>query len=133
MLGVDHTIVGRAIRLAQLPHEVIEAFRTPLEIQFRWGADIAEALTTDQARVFAVAARLKAEVPRRPARDVYAALAGIEQVSPRENTHEFTSAGKVVAEWEKGRSGAATIKVHAGALSADKERKLVEFLKDLFD
>lgn len=133
MLGVDQSIVSKAIRLAQLPREVVEAFRSPLEIQFRWGSDIAEALATDRTRVLAVAERLKAEVPRRPARDVYAALAGIEPVSARESALEFTSAGKVVAEWEKGRSGAATIKVHAGALSADKERKLVEFLTRLFD
>jgi ParB family chromosome partitioning protein len=133
MLGVDHSAVGKAIRLAQLPRPVIEAFRTPLEIQFRWGSDIAEAMTTDPQRVLAVAESLKAELPRRPGREVYAALVGIEPASPREQTREFTSAGKVVAEWETGRGGAATIKVRAGALSAEKERRLREFLQRLFD
>ena len=133
MLGVDQAVVSRAIKLAQLPSQVIDAFPSPLELQFRWGSEMAEALAKDPARVMALAEQLRAEVPRRPARDVFAALAGIEPVRAGEHTHEITSGGKVVAEWTKGAGGVATIKVRAGALSAAKERKLAEFLQRLFD
>ena len=133
MLGVDHALVSKAIRLASLPDFVISAFASPLELQFRWGEEIADALAKDPQRVQAIAEGLCGEVPRRSAREVYSALVGLGAASPRKDVHEIASGGKVVAEWTKGAGGSATIKVRPGVLTQARERKLVQFLQGLFD
>jgi ParB family chromosome partitioning protein len=131
MLGVDQSIVSRAIKLTQLPREVVEAFPSPLQIQFRWASDIADALDRDPASVKAIAQQLKVEAPRRTARDVYAALIGSDTPSSQENLRAFTSGGKVLAEWAKSPNGSSTIKLRTGALSPDQEGQLAEFLSQL--
>jgi ParB family chromosome partitioning protein len=46
-LGVDVSLVSKSVSLARLPETVVAAFQSPLDIQFRWAAPLAEAMQKD--------------------------------------------------------------------------------------
>ena len=60
-LGVDVSLVSKSVSLARLPEPVVAAFQSPLDIQFRWAAPLAEAMqkdpdgTLERARTLAAA------------------------------------------------------------------------------
>lgn len=43
-LGIDLSNLGKSLSLARMPAVVLEAFSSPLDIQFRWAADLRSAL-----------------------------------------------------------------------------------------
>jgi len=58
-LGVDVSLVSKSLSLARLPDAVVEAFPSPLDIQFRWAQPLAEALQRDPDGVLARAQGLQ--------------------------------------------------------------------------
>ncbi len=66
-IGRDHGDISKALRIAALPAEVVAAFASPNDIQFRWASVLTEALGRDRASVLRVAADplLKELQPRR--------------------------------------------------------------------
>lgn len=73
-VGVDLTQVGKAISLAKLPVEVIEAFASPLDLQFRWAKPLADAAERDRAALIKRAKKAISLGPNRSAKDVLQAL-----------------------------------------------------------
>ena len=61
-LDVDISIVSKSLSLARLPDEVVQAFASPLDIQFRWASILAEALQKDPDGVLARAREVKAHL-----------------------------------------------------------------------
>lgn len=55
-VGRDHSDISKAMRIATLPQEVVGAFASPNDIQFRWAALLTEALERDRDAVLRVAA-----------------------------------------------------------------------------
>lgn len=129
-IGVDSANLSRSIRLASLPIEVIEAFESPLDLQFRWGADLADAVEKDTARVMLQAEELRMLKPKLDAKQVYLRLIGKGQNGEVER-REFTSEGRKVASFERDAKGNATLKFKGGALGPAREKKLLEFLEKL--
>lgn len=133
-LGVEQSILSKAIRLASLPGELVDAFPSPLELQFRWGSDLADAFDKDPARILSIAEQVRRQEPRPVAKEVYARLIGATTVGESAaTTREFSIGGKRAAAWTKDLKGNASLKIKPGVLSAAKERKLVEFLEKLFE
>ena len=73
-LGVDAGHMGKAITLARLPVEIIAAFDSPLDLQFRWSGLLREALDRDPAGVMAKAGRIAASRESKKASDIFSAL-----------------------------------------------------------
>jgi ParB family transcriptional regulator, chromosome partitioning protein len=46
-LGVDVALVSKSLALARLPQAVLDAFRSPLDVQYRWAQPLSEALQKD--------------------------------------------------------------------------------------
>ncbi len=65
-LGVDQTVISRAVQLASLPREIIQAFASKLDLQFRFAAPLAKACAEDRAAAIAQAKEI-AKMTRRPA------------------------------------------------------------------
>ena len=131
-LGIDSSNLSKAIRLASLPPEVIEAFSSPLDIQWRWGTALADAMESDPARLLAAAERVRALIPRPLPKDVFDQLIknGLTSLPV---TKEFrTAAGSVAASWSKDKRGSVSLKVRPGAMSALQEKKVLDFLERLF-
>lgn len=131
-LGVSHGAVGMAVQLASLPVEVVQAFASPLEIQFRWAAPLAQAVERDPAEVARRAREIAGELPRPSAREVVARLTSGEGAAPAPMPIEFTRDGKRVGQLERDARGNVAIRLKAGALTAAQEKRLTEFLGKLF-
>jgi ParB family chromosome partitioning protein len=132
-LGVDQGNISKAVQLASLPDDLIAAFSSPLELQYRFAPLLKTALDKDQARVLAVAQELSLLRPRLPVAQVMARLLGAEPVVHQDPPRVFSVNGKVVASLDKDAKGAISVRIRAGGLSASKERKLADFLDRLFE
>jgi ParB family transcriptional regulator, chromosome partitioning protein len=64
-LGVDLSGLGRTLMLADLPAEVVAAFASPLDLQFRWAKPLADAASHDLAGLKKRAESIAA-LPQRP-------------------------------------------------------------------
>lgn len=130
-LNVSQTNLSMAIALASLPPEVIDAFPSPLDLQYRWAAPLTEALEKDTARVMTVAGEIAGTTPRPNSKEVFARLVTPEG-GDASVTKEFRVADKQIGTWTRSRTGAISIKLKAGALNQSSERKLLEYVERLF-
>jgi len=129
-LGVDFTLASRAVQLANLPAEVVAAFPSPLDLQYRWGSAIHEVLERDRERVLSAAQELAQAQEKLSAQATLDRLLGVSDAAvAAERTEIRSKGGKVAAVWSRDRKGAGVLKIKPGALSAAAERKLVEFLR----
>lgn len=132
-IGVQSGNVSTAIQLASLPPEVVAAFGSPLELQFRWGAALKAALDKDAEGVVGRAREIAA-LPTRPSpRETLARLLDAARHGRTASFRQFMNGGSVAATWEKDGKGALLMRVKSGALSPVKEKKLLDFLERLFD
>lgn len=74
-LQIDSTGLTRLLAIARLPGAVLDAFVSPLQIQFDWGALLNDALQRNPDSVLARAAELKADPARTP-KHVFEQLVG---------------------------------------------------------
>lgn len=72
--SIDLSQLGKALALARLPQDVIMAFASPLDLQYRWGPELTQALQKDPDLVLARAKELQMQTPRPSAQQVIARL-----------------------------------------------------------
>lgn len=65
-LQIDSTGLSRLLAVANLPGPILDAFESPLDIQFDWGAMINDAMQVSPDAVLAKAAELKVTNPKKP-------------------------------------------------------------------
>ena len=132
-IGAQVGNVSTAIQLASLPSEVIDAFPSPLSLQFRWGTALKGAIDKRPDDVLGQARELAALNPKLPAKEVLARLTGVGASTTREAPVKLTSKGKVIGFWDKDQKGNVSVQIKAGSLPAAKEKRLREFLEKLFN
>jgi ParB family chromosome partitioning protein len=133
-IGVDPTNLTKALALARMPSEVVEAFLSPLDLQFRWATDLKAALEADPAALKARARKLGQERTNMSAKAIFASL-----VSPEGGTsidvpavRSFEKNGKVQGTMKLDKAGRATIKISA-PMSTARQQKLAKLLQGFFD
>lgn len=128
-LGVDHSNVAKVVKLANLPQDMIDAFQSPLELQVRWGNDLAGAYETDPERVLNVARQL-AELPTKlAAKQVFERLMGYTNTQSALTVTELKRDGKVVGSWRRTAKGAIKVDLKAKSLTPEQEKKLLGLLE----
>lgn len=131
-IGAQSGNVSRAIQLASLPQEIIDAFASPLDLQYRSLDTINPALERDARAVLEQARRLAAMEPKLPAKEVLDRLMGIEPATaPVEFRNRLMVDGKAVGSWDKDAKGNVTLRLKAGVLGEGKEKRLREFVEKL--
>jgi len=75
-IGRDLGDVGKALSLARLPAVVVEAFPSPLDLQFRWAKPLSDAQQKDPEGLIARASAIRARQESLNARQVMEALLG---------------------------------------------------------
>jgi ParB family transcriptional regulator, chromosome partitioning protein len=131
-LNISGGGLSMALALASLPEEIIKAFPSPLELQFRWAADLTHALEEDTARVMTLAQEFVSKSPRPSAKEVLSALVGV--AGSREAppiSKELRVGDRVCGSFVRDAKGAVNLKLKAGALTLAGEKKLMEFLERL--
>lgn len=68
--SIDLSQLGKALALARLPVDVLSAFPSPLDLQYRWATELTKALQKDPDRVLAAAKKINSEPRNRSAAQV---------------------------------------------------------------
>ena len=58
-IGIDHSNVSKAIAITQLPTEIVDAFGSPLNLQFKWSTGLKEVIQKDPEGVLERVAEIK--------------------------------------------------------------------------
>jgi ParB family chromosome partitioning protein len=72
--SIDLTNLGKALALARLPDDVLKAFSSPLELQYRWATELTQALQKDPDMVLSNAKNIQSLNPKPPAKEVLKTL-----------------------------------------------------------
>lgn len=132
-VGLQSSNVSTAIQLASLPAQVVDAFATPLDLQFRWASELKSALDRDPEGVLARAAEVASRTPRPNARETLACLVASERSAGTSTLRQFTLKGKLAGTWEQDVKGSIVVRLKPKTLTREKEKRLLEFLGRLFD
>lgn len=134
-IGVDLSNLGKAVALARLPAAVVEAFASPLDLQFRWVPALNQALASNAAELEQRARVIASDRGNRTARQIFEALvaapAGGGGTVPRPAGHQIEVGGKTVASVRFDSRGRASIRVEA-ALSAAQQKEMLAWLQQFF-
>jgi len=133
-IGVDSTNLSRALALARMPSEVVDAFASPLELQFRWATDLKAALETDPLGVMDRARKLASQRTNMTSKAIFAALLspGDAPSTGAPAIRSFDKDGKVQGTMKLDKAGRATIKIHA-PMTAARQQKLTKLIQGFFD
>lgn len=127
-IGRDVSDIGKALAVARLPMAVIEAFGSPLDLQFRWAKPLSDAQQKDPDLLLNRAKSLR-DAKLSP-KDIFAALVAetTQKASPRVVNVERD--GVVAATVTKSVGGMVSIKLHK-AMDDGRMDKLVKALEKL--
>jgi len=134
-LGVDLSAVGKALAIADLPVAVIEAFVSPLDLQFRFAKPLMQALTRKREAVLRRARAIKETGGDRKPKAVLDQLVaaageeGVERFHPPVPT-VVEVGGRQVATVEMQPTGRVDIGIEEGVLSAEKLPALTDMLRE---
>ena len=73
-VGMDHSQLSKALNLARLPSDVLKAFESPLDLQYRWVFDLVSAIQKDPDHVLNIAKAIQMENHRPSSVDVFKQL-----------------------------------------------------------
>jgi len=132
-LGVDVSLVSKSISLARLPETVVAAFKSPLDIQFRWAAPLAEAMQKDPDGTLSRAQAIAEARGDLSAAAILSKLIGLPGPAPSRSAPQqltISKAGKVVAKLTADGKGRAVVRFEAGALPESKRKALAKVIED---
>ena len=93
-VGIDQSQLTKALALARLPSDVLQAFTSPLDLQYRWVPDLNEALQRDPDYALALAKSIRTETPRPAAADVFRRLTAKRGTVPHSSQATESLEGK---------------------------------------
>lgn len=93
-VGIDHSQLSKALSLARLPTDILNAFQSPLDLQYRWVTSLTDALQKDPEHVLAVANAIQAENQKPASSEVLARLVQGRGTVPHSNAKEEIVTGK---------------------------------------
>lgn len=126
-VGIDKGNLSKALALADLPEEVVNAFPSLLELQFRWAKLLNDALRQDPDGVLKRARDIGTEKhPRRTSKEVLEVLTGA--VSPAATEQRIMVGGRMVGKIVSGSKGLA-VEFVRGALTTEQINKLPQLLE----
>lgn len=130
-LEIAHSNISRALVLADLPDLVVASFQSPLEIQYRWGKILTEALAKDRKGVLARAKELSERKAKPSSLTILDILRGVEPLTSAQ-TVQVIGKEKQVRVARKGR--AVTLSFPDDYLTeekfADLSKLIEQFIQD---
>jgi ParB family chromosome partitioning protein len=132
-LGVDISLVSKSVSLARLPETVVAAFQSPLDIQFRWAAPLAEAMQKDPDGTLERARTLADARGDLNATGIFSKLIGLPDPVLNGSTLAtltISKAGKVAGKLSVDSKGRAVVRFEASALPDSKRKALVKVIED---
>ena len=132
-LGVDLSLVSKSVALARLPEAVVGAFRSPLDIQFRWAAPLTASMQKDPDGTLSRARAIVETRGDASAATILSKLVGLPEPAPdRTGPQALTvsMAGKVAARLTLDARGRALVRFEADVLPETKRKALMKVIED---
>lgn len=134
-VGVDVSLASRSVALSKLPEEVIQAFPSPNDIQYRWVKDLTDAVQKDPERIEARAREIAMLSPKPAARQVMNLLMtdqAAEEVLNRSTLQpvELVVNGHVVARVLEKQPGRVSVDIDGVTLAPQQKNDLVKVLEN---
>lgn len=132
-LGVDVSLVSKSVSLARLPEPLVAAFQSPLDIQFRWAAPLAEAMQKDPDGTLERARSLAGARGDLNAAGVFAKVIGLPDRASNGSTPAtltISKAGKMAGKLSADNKGRAVIRFEGNAFPDSKRKALVKLIED---
>ena len=126
----DMSNISRAMALAKLPAEVVRAFGSPLNLQFRWATPLKDAHQRDPEALLHAARALIASNEKKAPAEVFALLTARASTSDpgREGATEWHDAdGQRIAQMRADRKGRVTLAFEV-PMEASQQRKLAKLI-----
>ena len=127
-IGIDKGNLSKALRLAELPQEIVDAFPSPLDLQFRWAKLLNDAVQQEPAKVLERAKRLSEDkTSKLTAKEVLNNLLGLK--SKETFDQSAVVAGKSLVE-VRTDGDRLIVQFSKGVLTQEKARELSFLVKD---
>lgn len=134
-LGVDASLVSKAVTIARLPVDVLACFDSPTLIQYRWGKELTEAIQKDPEGILSRGRQIRAATRKKTPRQIVDALIARPEVGQGSNS-DIKRNGVTVAELVTKKNGSIEIRFVAGVIKPndvatlrDKIEKLLSTLE----
>lgn len=134
-IGVDLGNLGKALALASLEDAVVDAFPSPLDLQFRWAKPLKDAWDRDPIALKKLADGVAKMSPRPSAKTVLELLTGaaakgkVVPYNPAANAVDVVVAGKRAARVSMTARGAALVSIEPGCIPASRLGELANLIK----
>ncbi|MEN3297745.1 MAG: ParB family transcriptional regulator, chromosome partitioning protein [Burkholderiales bacterium] len=127
-LGVDKGNLSKALKLADLPDDIVNAFPSPLELQYRWAKLLNDALQSDPEGVLARAKEINEDQgTKRSSKEVLDSLLGVDVRTP--TIQAIVVDGKPVAKVVID-DGRVSVQFAKGVLGGEKTKQLYALVRD---
>lgn len=127
-LGVDAGNLSKALKLASLDKRIVDAFASPLDLQYRWAKPLMDALIRDEAGVLARADELaKNGVGGLSPKEVFEVLTSQE---PKQTDFTAIVVDGITKAMFSRRGSEISIRFDKGVLNSQKLQELEEVLTE---
>jgi ParB family transcriptional regulator, chromosome partitioning protein len=133
-VGCDPGTVSRAISLAALPQEIIQAFSAPTDLQYRWAKPLADALAKNRKSVLRRAEQLSVRPEGLSPPAILAALLGIPpnpQPAQERGLATLCHGGKRIGEVTRDAHQRTVVQFHR-ALTVPEQSEVVQAIQKVF-
>ncbi len=93
-VAIDQSQLTKALALARLPQEVLDAFKSPLDLQYRWASELTAELQKNSDQVLLVAKEIQTRTPRLSSGDVFKILTATRGTVPQVASETVHLSGK---------------------------------------
>ena len=129
-INVDLSLISKSVALARLPAAVIDAFPSPLEIQFRWAQPLSEAIQKDPDGVLKRAKQIKAEGEAQTSAQVLNRLLGIAKPAGETTTVVLTTGQGRAGVFKSDAKGGITLSLDPKVLPASKHQQFIKLVQE---
>jgi ParB family transcriptional regulator, chromosome partitioning protein len=131
-LGVDPGNVSKAVSIARLPNEVLAAFDSPTQIQYRWGQELHSSLQRDPEGIILRAKAIRQGTKKLSAAEILSRLIGNSK-SAKSTSMDIKKKGKVVGKMLRKGDGSIGITLGSGVIDDAGYQQLQLLIKTLVD
>lgn len=129
-LGVDPGNASKAISIARLPSEILAAFESPTQIQYRWGQELIAAMQKDPEGVMSRAKAIRFSAKQLPPAEALERLLGKAKPT-KPDVKEFKVRGRAVGNISRKADGSVALSLKPGVLNEDAFARFRASIEDL--
>ena len=132
-IGVDVSLISKSVALARLPRAIIDAFPSPLDIQFRWAQPLGVALQKDPEGLLEKAKQIRTvkDGPK-TAIDIFTHLTKHELPEATTSSNTINMAGTQIGKFSVDKKGVLTLKIDGYVLTQDRCKDFKKMIEDFF-